>query len=92
MVRSGAEGQVRVRTAVGPEGVGVREDRLVAVRRRQPDDDALATANRDRPDPLTLLSIARSPSRPRYRVPLVGSYPTVSAITPEGLVCFLLRL
>ena len=45
---------------------------------------AAMRSNRDRPDPLTLLSIARSPSRPRYRVPLVGSYPTVSAITPWG--------
>jgi hypothetical protein len=33
------------------------------------------------PGPLTLLPVARSPSRPRYRVPLVGSYPTVSPLT-----------
>ena len=44
--------------------------------------------NRDRPGPLTLLPIVRSPSRPRYRVPLVGSYPTVSAITPLGAGLF----
>ncbi len=44
--------------------------------------------NHDRPGPLTLLPIARSPSRPRYRVSLVGSYPTVSAITPVGAGLF----
>ena len=33
------------------------------------------------PDPLTLLPAARSPSRPHYCEPLVGSYPTVSALT-----------
>ena len=33
------------------------------------------------PGPLTLLPVVRSPSRPRYRAPLVGSYPTVSPLT-----------
>ena len=37
------------------------------------------------PGPLTLLSTARSPSRCGYRTPLVGSYPTVSPITPHKL-------
>jgi hypothetical protein len=33
------------------------------------------------PGPLTLLPVARSPSRPRHRAPLVGSYPTLSPLT-----------
>ena len=33
------------------------------------------------PGPLTLLPVVRSPSRPRCRAPLVGSYPTVSPLT-----------
>ena len=49
------------------------------------------------PGPLTLLPVARSPSRPRYRMPLVGSYPTVSPLTgipvrDRWRVCSLLRL
>jgi len=59
-------------------------------------DFAVAAAARSnlgfpKPDPLALLPVARSPSRPRYREPLVGSYPTVSPITgridlPAGLL------
>ena len=48
--------------------------------------------NQHRPGPLTLLSAARSPSQPRYRKLLVGSYPTVSLITLKGQKYFLLRL
>jgi hypothetical protein len=49
------------------------------------------------PGPLTLLPVARSPSRLRYRQSLVGSYPTVSPLTripkrDRWRACFLLRL
>jgi hypothetical protein len=49
------------------------------------------------PGPLTLLPIARSPSRLRYRLSLVGSYPTVSPLTrvpawDRWRDCSLLRL
>ncbi len=33
------------------------------------------------PGPLALLPVARSPSRPGYPEPLVGSYPTLSPLT-----------
>ena len=47
------------------------------------------------PGPLTLLPVARSPSRSRCRAPLVGSYPTVSPLTApheRRRDCSLLRL
>jgi hypothetical protein len=46
------------------------------------------------PGPLTLLPVARSPSRPRYRTSLVGSYPTLSPLTrfPMGSLAGLLSV
>jgi len=43
----------------------------------------LRPLHRSTPSPLTLLPAARSPSRPHYCRPLVGSYPTVSALIPS---------
>jgi hypothetical protein len=42
----------------------------------------LRPSRRSTPSPLTLLPAARSPSRPHCCRPLVGSYPTVSALIP----------
>ena len=43
----------------------------------------LRPLRRATPSPLTLLPAARSPSRPHCCRPLVGSYPTVSALVPS---------
>jgi hypothetical protein len=70
------------RRAAAPGLVGVTRLR----RRRCDETERLDTARglhplrRLTPSPLTLLPAARSPSRPHCCRPLVGSYPTVSAL------------